>query len=388
MNVLVVLGTRPELIKLFPVLRALRGAPDTFDVRVVVTAQHRDLLDPLLALFDIRPDIDLDIMRAAQSPADVIARVVGGLTPLLDRHRPAAMPGGGDRQAAGAAAGWWPDWVVVQGDTTTTMAAALAARYHDVRVAHVEAGLRTGRFDAPFPEEANRRVVGAIADLHFAPTTGARDNLLREGIAPDRVTVTGNTGIDALQWAAAQPAPAEVDRLIGDADTPAILVTAHRRESFGPPLDEICLALRDLAARFERAARIIYPVHPNPSVDGPVRRWLSDVPGITLTPPLDYLTFVHVMRRSHLVLTDSGGLQEEAPSLGKPVLVLRDTTERPEGVAAGTARVVGTERARIVAEVARLLEDAREYARMARAVNPYGDGQAAGRIVRVLRSLP
>jgi UDP-N-acetylglucosamine 2-epimerase (non-hydrolysing) len=370
-NVLVVFGTRPELIKLAPVLRALRAAPDVFQVRVAVTAQHRDLLDPLLALFDIRPDVDLNIMRADQSPADVVARVLTGLAPLLTRAR----------------SDWMPDWMIVQGDTTTTLAAALAARYHAVHIAHVEAGLRTGRLDRPFPEEANRRLVGAIADLHFAPTTGARDNLLREGIAPDRVTVTGNTGIDALEWAVAQPPPADVDDLIAGATGSVILVTAHRRESFGAPLEQICLALRDLAARFGPTVRIIYPVHPNPNVDGPVRRLLSNVPGIALTAPVSYLTLVHLMHRARLVLTDSGGMQEEAPSLGKPVLVLRDTTERPEGVAAGTARLVGTDRARIVAETARLLEDPGEYARMAQAVNPYGDGHASERIVGVLRSL-
>lgn len=374
MKVLVVFGTRPEVIKLAPVLRALGAAPRTFDVRVCVTAQHRDLLDPLLRLFDIRPDIDLDVMRAAQSPADVIARVLAGLSPLLDRHQPAAPE-------------WIPDWLVVQGDTTTTLAAAIAARYHDVRIAHVEAGLRTGRFDAPFPEEANRRLVGAMADLHFAPTAGARDNLIREGVAPDRITVTGNTGIDALRWAVAQPPPADVACVLDESHDPAgdvLLVTAHRRESFGAPLERICLALRDLAARFGPALRIVYPVHPNPNVEGPVRTLLSGVPGIALTTPLDYLTFVHVMQRSRVVLTDSGGLQEEAPGLGKPVLVLRDTTERPEGVAAGTARLVGTDRARIVAETARLFEDADAHARMVQAKNPYGDGQAAGRIVAVL----
>lgn len=383
MNVLVVFGTRPELIKLAPVLRALRAAPRTFDVRLCVTAQHRDLLDPLLRLFDLRADVDLDVMRAAQSPSDVIARVLTGLMPVLDRHRPVAAAGG----SADPMSDWVPDWIVVQGDTTTTLAAAIAARYHGVRIAHVEAGLRTGRFDSPFPEEANRRLVGAIADRHFAPTAGARDNLLREGIAADRITVTGNTGIDALQWAVAQPPPAGVECLLAGLTGRLLLVTAHRRESFGAPLERICLALRDLAARFGSGHRIIYPVHPNPNVEGPVRRLLSGVPAIVLTPPLDYLTFVHVMQRSHLILTDSGGLQEEAPSLGKPVLVLRDSTERPEGIAAGTACLVGTDRARIVTEAARLIDDDEAHARMARTANPYGDGRAAERIVNVLASL-
>jgi len=376
MNVLVVFGTRPELIKLAPVLRAMRGDPSAFDVRVCATAQHRDLLAPLLKLFEIRPDVDLDVMRPDQSPADVVARVVTGLSPLLQRARSGARNGW--------VPDWVPDWVIVQGDTTTTMAAALAARYAGVRIAHVEAGLRTGRLDQPFPEEANRRIVGAIADLHFAPTPGARDHLLAEGVPDSWITVTGNTGIDALLWAASQRAPAEVDRLIAGAPRDLVLVTAHRRESFGAPLEQICLALRDLAERFGPAVRFIYPVHPNPNVDGPVRRRLGDVPNVMLLPPLDYLTLVHVLKRSRFVLTDSGGLQEEAPSLGKPVLVLRETTERPEGVAAGTARVVGPDRGRIVAEAARLIEDAGAYAQMAKAVNPYGDGRAAERIAAVL----
>jgi UDP-N-acetylglucosamine 2-epimerase (non-hydrolysing) len=372
MNVLVVFGTRPELIKLAPVVRAMRQSPSVFDVRICTTAQHRDLLDPLLALFDIRPDVDLDVMRTDQSPAEVVARVISGLAPVLSPARSS------ERDA------WAPDWVIVQGDTTTTMSAALAARYAGVRIAHVEAGLRTGRLDQPFPEEANRRIVGAIADLHFAPTPGARDHLRAEGVPDSAIAVTGNSGIDALLWAASQPAPDEATWLTAGAPRDVILVTAHRRESFGAPLEQICLGVCDVAERFGPAVRVIYPVHPNPNVDGPVRRLLGHVPNVRLVPPLGYVTLVHLLKRSRFVLTDSGGLQEEAPSLGKPVLVLRETTERPEGVAAGTARVVGADRARILTEASRLLEDAAAYARMARAVNPYGDGRAADRIVAAL----
>lgn len=368
MKVLSVFGTRPELIKLAPVLRAFRAAGDAFDVRVCVTAQHRDLLDPLLAFFGVTPDHDLDLMRPDQSLSDITARMIAGLAPVMAREQ--------------------PDWVLVQGDTTTTMTAALSALYHRVRIGHIEAGLRTGRLDQPFPEEANRRLVAALADLHFVPTATARDNLLRERVPADRILVTGNTGIDALQWAVAQPPGDEADRLLRGVTGAILLVTAHRRESFGAPLEQICLALRDLADRYGPALHVIYPVHPNPHVDGPVRRQLSGIANITLTSPVEYLTLVHLMNRARLVLTDSGGLQEEAPSLGIPVLVARETTERPEGIAAGTARLVGTDRARIVGEAARLIDDAAEHAKMARAINPYGDGQAAGRIVAALGAQP
>jgi UDP-N-acetylglucosamine 2-epimerase (non-hydrolysing) len=364
-KVLSVFGTRPEAIKMAPVLHALAADP-AFDSRVCVTAQHRDLLDPLLALFKIGPDHDLDLMVPAQTLQEFTARALLALADVFARER--------------------PDCVLVQGDTTTTMIGALAAFYARARVGHVEAGLRTRRLDQPFPEEANRRMVGVVADFHFAPTEQAKRNLLAESVAPQDVFVTGNTAIDALMWASAIEPGAEARALIDAFRGDVILVTAHRRESFGAPLLEICGALADLAARFRDRVQIVYPVHPNPNVIGPVRERLGHVANITLLPPVEYLTLVHLLKRATLVLTDSGGLQEEAPSLGRPVLVMRDRTERPEGIEAGTARLVGTDRARIVQEASRLLEDERAYREMAQAVNPYGDGQSAGRIVAALRA--
>lgn len=378
-RVLVVLGTRPEAIKLAPVIQELQRRRDQVICRVCVSGQHRQMVDQVLPVFAIQPDYDLDVMRPDQTPTQVAGAILAGLEPVLLAER--------------------PDWVLVQGDTTTVIAAALAAFYAGRRVGHVEAGLRTGDKWRPFPEEINRRVAGTIADLHFAPTPGARENLIHEGVADARIVVTGNPVIDALRWVAAQPATADVDDLFrrcglpeaghGGADEAlTILVTAHRRENFGAPIEQICLALREIATRFADRVRIVYPVHPNPSVAGPVHRLLGDVPSITLTPPLDYLPLVHLLMRSHLVLTDSGGLQEEAPSLGKPVLVLRQVTERPEGVAAGTVKVVGADCAVIVREAERLLNDAGAYQAMAGAVNPYGDGRAAPRIVDALLAEP
>ena len=367
-KVLSVFGTRPEAIKMAPVVRELERHADAFISRVCVTGQHREMLDQVLRLFAIRPDYDLDVMADNQTPTAVAGAVLGRLEPVLQQER--------------------PDWVLVQGDTTTVAAAALAAFYASSHVGHVEAGLRTGDARQPFPEEINRRVVSAIADLHFAPTDSARHNLVRENVPAERILVTGNTVIDALQWVVGQPFDLRSLGIPGlDGDSPAekvILVTAHRRENLGAPLENICLALRDLAARYSGRLRIVYAVHRNPNVWGPAHRLLGDVPGVTLTPPLDYLPLVQLMKRADLVLTDSGGIQEEAPGVGKPVLVLREVTERPEAVQAGTVRLVGTERARIVAETARLLDDAEAYARMARAVNPYGDGHAAERIVGAL----
>lgn len=395
MNVLAVFGTRPETIKMAPVIHELRrraadAAGRPLAVRVCVTAQHRQMLDQVLGVFQIVPDDDLDVMEEGQSPAQVAAAVLARLSPLLERER--------------------PDWVLVQGDTTTVAAAALAAFYAGVKVGHVEAGLRTHDKWRPFPEEINRRIAGVIADWHFAPTARARQNLLREGVPDAHILITGNPVVDALRWAVRQPlAPAAAALLrrvgwCGDgngrgdaaaADGRAlaaaprlILVTAHRRESFGRPLESICLALRDVATRYEGRVHILYPVHLNPNVWAPVHRLLAGVPGVTLTPPLDYLALVQVMQRAALVLTDSGGIQEEAPSLGKPVLVLREVTERPEAVEAGAVRVVGTHRERIVIETVRLLEDAVAYRRMAQAVNPYGDGRASERIVAALLGEP
>lgn len=364
MKVLCVFGTRPEAIKMSPVVRELRRHAGRIEVRTCVTAQHREMLDQVLRLFEIAPDHDLDIMRPDQSLTAVTTAALTGLDAVIGAER--------------------PDWVVVQGDTTTVMAAALVAFYHRARIAHVEAGLRSWNRAHPFPEEINRRVADDLADLHFAPTEVARENLLREGLDGSTVLVTGNTVIDALHWVAALPAPDDLGLLLPENGARLLLVTAHRRESFGAGMEQICLALRDLATRYGDGVRVVYPVHLNPHVGEPVHRILGGVPNVRLVPPLDYLHLVHVMKRAYLVLTDSGGIQEEAPGLGKPVLVLREVTERPEAVTAGTARVVGTSRERVVAEAVRLLDDGAAYARMAHAANPYGDGHAAERIVAAL----
>src|SRR5919202_5112812 len=318
------------------------------------------MLDQVLRVFDIVPDYDLDVMQDNQTPTQVASAVLARLEPILRAER--------------------PDWVLVQGDTTTVAAAALAAFYHRARAGQVEAGLRRGGGWQPFPGEIKGRGGGVIPDRHFAPTPRARDNLLREDVPAERILVTGNSGIDALRWITAQPESAEVrDLLAPEART--ILVTAHRRENFGEPLRNICLALRDLVERYAGSVRIVYPVHRNPNVWGPVHDLLGDVPNITLRPPLDYLPNLQLMKRSYLVVTDSGGMQEEAAGLGVPALVLREVTERPEGVETGALRIVGTDRARIVAETSRLLDDRVEYERMAHAGNPFGDGHAAERIV-------
>jgi UDP-N-acetylglucosamine 2-epimerase (non-hydrolysing) len=368
MKVLTVFGTRPEAVKLAPIVLELarRAGPDLVS-RVCVTAQHRDMLDQVLRVFGIVPDIDLNVMEENQSPTQVAAAVLDRLEPILKAEQ--------------------PHWVVVQGDTTTVAVAALAAFYARARVAHVEAGLRTDDKWQPFPEEINRRVASAIADLHFAPTHTARDNLLREHVPAASIVVTGNPGIDALHWVVRQPTPPAVRQQfrawgLDDADeTRLVFVTAHRRENFGAGIEHICLAVRDLAARYEGRVRIVYPVHRNPNVWGPVHQLLDNAPWVTLLPPLDYLPNLHLMRRATLILTDSGGVQEEAPGLGIPALVLRDVTERPEGVATGALRLIGTDRARIVNAAARLLDEPEEYWRMAGAVNPFGDGRAAQRIV-------
>jgi UDP-N-acetylglucosamine 2-epimerase (non-hydrolysing) len=363
LKVLTVFGTRPEAVKLGPVIRELAQHPESITSRVLVTAQHRDMLDQVLRVFDIQPDYDLDVMQDNQTPTQVAATVLAKLEPILGDER--------------------PDWVLVQGDTTTVAAAALGAFYARCRVGHVEAGLRTGDRWQPFPEEINRRVAGVIADRHFAPTEHARDNLLREDVPAVSIVLTGNPGIDALRWITAQPESGEVRALL-QPGARTILVTAHRRENFGEPLESICLALRDLVARYDGAVRVVYPVHRNPNVWGPVHQLLGGVSHITLRPPLDYLPNLQLMQRSYLVITDSGGIQEEATGLHVPALVLREVTERPEGVEAGALRVVGTDRARIVVEASRLLDDPNEYARMAHAENPFGDGHAAERIVASL----
>ena len=364
MKILSIFGTRPEAIKMAPVIKLLKRSYPRLKSVVCVTAQHRQMLDQVLALFDIVPDYDLNIMQANQSLSELTAKVMRRLDRLIADER--------------------PDWVLTQGDTTTAMVASLTAFYHRVKVGHVEAGLRTWDKYQPFPEEINRKIADAVADLHFAPTPQSRDNLLREGLSSESIVITGNTVIDALLDVAQRPYDWESGPLAGlPRDRRIILVTAHRRENFGEPLREICRALAEIAARWPEAL-IVYPVHLNPNVNQVVHERLSGIGNVRLLPPLDYLPLVQLMKFSFLILTDSGGLQEEAPGLGKPVLVLRDVTERPEGVEAGTVRLVGTQKDVIVAETAKLLEDSLEYQRMSRAVNPYGDGQASRRIIESL----
>ena len=371
-RVLTVFGTRPEAIKMAPVVRALAAHPRV-EGRVCVTAQHRDMLDQVLSLFELVPDYDLDLMRPGQDLHALTARVLTGMRPVLEASR--------------------PDVVLVHGDTTTTLAATLAAFYSGVPVGHVEAGLRTGDLRAPFPEEANRVLADKLCTWHFAPTERSAAILRAEGQEPSRVHVTGNTVIDALLWMRdrVRVAPAErFEAAFGsawastlDPAVPLVLITGHRRESFGDGFRNICRALRTLALRHPDV-QLVYPVHLNPNVQGPVRETLSDLPNVHLLPPMEYEPFVRLMDRSTFILTDSGGIQEEAPSLGKPVLVMREVTERPEGVESGTVRLVGTDTERIVAESERLLLDPEAATTMRRAHNPYGDGRASQRITDLL----
>jgi UDP-N-acetylglucosamine 2-epimerase (non-hydrolysing) len=367
-RILTVFGTRPEGIKLAPVIDQLSRRPGIIS-KVCVTAQHREMLDQVLGPFGIVPDYDLNLMQKNQSLPHLAASILEKLAPILESER--------------------PDWVVVQGDTTTAAMGALSAFYQRARVAHVEAGLRSYDKWQPFPEEINRRVAGVIADIHFAPTEQSRNNLLSEGVLESSVKVTGNTIIDALNWI--QTFPWDPETLGDQADvltapgTRLILVTAHRRENFGEPMVHICEALRRLTERYHDI-RILYPVHRNPNVWGPVHRLLGKIPHISLLQPLDYLSLVQLMKRSYIVLTDSGGIQEEAPALGVPALVLREVTERPEGVASGNVKLVGSNTERIVSETSRLLDDPAEHLRMARAVNPYGDGHAAERIATAMET--
>jgi UDP-N-acetylglucosamine 2-epimerase (non-hydrolysing) len=375
MKVMVVFGTRPEAIKMAPLVRGLQALePQGLKTVVCVTAQHREMLDQVLKLFDIVPQHDLNIMKPGQDLFDITANILNGLKPVLLQEK--------------------PDLMLVHGDTTTTLAASLAAYYARVPVGHVEAGLRTGNKLAPYPEEMNRRITGALADLHFAPTAAAQANLLREGVDPASIHVTGNTVIDALlavvsRLRADTQAQQAMEELFGflDASKRLILVTGHRRENFGEGFENICHALADIA--FEHPdVEVLYPVHLNPNVRRPVADILAarQLRNVHLIDPVDYLPFVYLMDRSHLIITDSGGVQEEAPSLGKPVLVMRDTTERPEAVEAGTVRLVGTSREKIVQQTRHLLTDPAAYAQMARAHNPYGDGQAVPRIIQSLQS--
>lgn len=371
MKVLTVFGTRPEAIKMAPVVKVLASDP-AFDAKVCVTAQHRQMLDQVLDIFSIKPDFDLNLMKPGQDLSDITSNVLLGMRTVYQK--------------------WLPDLILVHGDTTTTLAASLSAYYAKIKVGHVEAGLRTHNKYSPWPEEMNRKITGALSDIHFAPTDKARVNLMVEGVSADVIHVTGNTVIDALLDV--------VERVRTDAELKArfedqfnfldpnkrlILVTGHRRENFGAGFEYICQALAELAQRPD--VEIVYPVHLNPNVQEPVRRILANMANMHLIEPLDYLPFVYLIDRSTLMITDSGGVQEEAPSLGKPVLVMRDTTERPEAVDAGTVKLVGTDHQAIVREANTLLDDAAAYEAMARSHNPYGDGQAAIRIRDTLKSL-
>jgi len=368
-RVLTVFGTRPEAIKMAPVVKALAASPQ-IEARVCVTAQHREMLDQVLDLFRIVPDYDLNLMKPGQDLTDITANVLHGLKPVL--------------------ADFAPDLVLVHGDTTTTMAASLAAYYQRIPVGHVEAGLRTGDILSPWPEEVNRKVAGAITRLHFAPTKRSQQNLLAENVPASHIFVTGNTVIDALEDVVTRIegdtalAQELAERLPLDPAKRMVLITGHRRESFGGGFERICAALRRIAARPD--VEIIYPVHLNPNVRGPVKAHLSGLPNVRLIEPQDYLPFVYLMHRSTLILTDSGGVQEEAPSLGKPVLVMRDTTERPEAVEAGTVRLVGTDEDLIVSSAEHLLDDQAAYEAMSFAHNPYGDGFAASRIIEAIHA--
>lgn len=382
-TVMLVFGTRPEAIKMAPLVKAFQAASDSFRTLVCVTGQHREMLDQVLHIFDIQPDYDLNIMKQGQDLYDVTSRVLLGLREVL-------------KEAC-------PDVVLVHGDTTTSTAAALAAFYAQIPVGHVEAGLRTHNIYSPWPEEMNRQLTGRIATWHFAPTPLSRQNLLAENVAEAQITVTGNTVIDALYWVVdkikhdatlAQQLDAELQRAGYDVQRLAdgrklVLITGHRRENFGDGFIHMCTAIKDLTQRYPQVD-FVYPMHLNPNVRKPIHEVfgqdLTGLGNMFFIEPLEYLSFVHLMEKSHIVLTDSGGIQEEAPGLGKPVLVMRDTTERPEALAAGTVKLVGTDYAKIVGEVSTLLDDAAAYEQMSKAVNPYGDGLACGRIVETLNS--
>lgn len=376
-RILTVFGTRPEAIKMAPLIRHLKAEPDIFDTQVCVTAQHRQMLDQVLRVFEIVPDIDLDLMKPGQDLFDVTINILKGMKKVL--------------------IGCKPDVVLVHGDTTTTLATAMACFYAGVPIGHIEAGLRTHNLFAPFPEEFNRQIASKVAQWHFAPTEASRNNLISEKIDDERITVTGNTVIDALHWV--------LNRIEIDKNRSAlliqyfnqvlnfdwqsnqfVLITGHRRENFGNGFQEICEALRELASMFEKI-HFIFPVHLNPNVQKPVRRILAGIPNVHLIDPLDYEPFVYLMKHSHIILTDSGGIQEEAPSLGKPVLVMRDLTERPEAISAETVALVGASKPGIVTGVSRLLNDKAYYLKMSHAHNPYGDGKACDRILDVLRNI-
>lgn len=372
MKVLLIFGTRPEAIKMAPLFHELNQS-DKFDTAVCVTGQHRDMLDQVLNIFHIKPDFDLNIMKAGQDLTDVTTRVLEGLKVLFETYT--------------------PDLVLVHGDTATTFAATLACYYNKIKVGHVEAGLRTNDIYAPWPEEGNRRLTGSICNLHFAPTETAKYNLIKENINEDRIVVTGNTVIDALYHIIKimnvnSDIHNELNQKFSylDFNKKLILITGHRRENFGKGFENICKAIHDLAVEYPNV-QFIYPVHMNPNVREPVNKYLSNIENIFLIEPLDYLPFVYLMNKSYLILTDSGGIQEEAPSLGKPVLVMCDTTERPEAVEAGTVKLVGTNAELIKSEVKCLLDDTIKYNKMSELHNPYGDGQACKRIAEYLGEL-
>jgi len=365
MKVLTVFGTRPEAIKMAPLVLALAQEP-AIESRVCVTAQHREMLDQVLELFKIVPEYDLDIMKPGQDLYDITSKILLGLRDVLEEFK--------------------PDWVLVHGDTTTTFSASMAAFYKQIKVGHVEAGLRTGDLYSPWPEEANRTLTGVITAKHFAPTQASADNLLREHVSNSNIVVTGNTVIDALLQVRNKVLATDctqkmmTEKFVDIIDKPYLLITGHRRESFGGGFERICESISQLAVKYPDF-NFVYPVHLNPNVQEPVNRLLADKPNVKLIEPQDYLPFVFLMDRSFLILTDSGGVQEEAPSLGKPVLVMRDTTERPEAVEAGTVRLVGTDVAKIVSTVSELIESPSLYKEMSRAHNPYGDGLASKRII-------
>jgi UDP-N-acetylglucosamine 2-epimerase (non-hydrolysing) len=373
-KVMLVFGTRPEAIKMAPLVHRLKSQSSDFDVTVCVTAQHREMLDQVLRMFDIRPEIDLDLMKPGQELPDMTANILQGMKTVLANEK--------------------PDVLLVHGDTTTTLAAAMAGFYADVQVGHVEAGLRTYDIQAPFPEEFNRQVTSKIANWHFAPTEQSRQNLILEGVHDRSIVVTGNTVIDALNWTLAriQSDPCRADRLdtlmsqflaFNWKQERFVLITGHRRENFGAGIRQICEALVDLAHQFGDL-QFVYPIHMNPNIREPVGNLLKDVPNIHLIEPLDYEPFIYLLQYSHIVLTDSGGIQEEAPSLGKPVLVMRDVTERPEAIASGTVELVGTNKKNIINGVSKLIKDEARYRKMSRSHNPYGDGNACDRIVQTL----
>lgn len=373
---MVVIGTRPEAIKLAPVIKELERYPKEFKVVPVTTAQHRQMLDQVLKLFKITSSYDLDIMENDQTLSGLTARIIEKFDPIVKKEK--------------------PDWILIQGDTTTTFISALVGFYYKIRIGHIEAGLRTHDKYRPFPEEINRRLVSVLTDFHFAPTETAKENLVAEGIAKENIFVTGNTVVDALfmilerlkkdKLKLQNPSSqfAFLNSQLTTNNSKLILVTAHRRESLGEPLESICRALKEIVEA-NSEVKLVYPVHLNPNVQEPVKRILKKNERIHLIDPLDYESFVWLMDKSYLILTDSGGIQEEAPSLGKPVLVLREATERPEGVKAGTVRVVGLDQDTIVQETQRLLDDRTLYQKMSRTANPYGDGKAAKRIVEILR---